>query len=102
MAIGLLFIIKPALGYGQRGVKVISSENPLQEIADARLFDAGDNFLLQEFITPIELKGRPAWFRIYNLFGDIIPCWWHPTTHEFYPVLFIFLLCCGNKTCIRR
>lgn len=84
--LGTRFVIKPALGYGQRGVKIVSSEKPLKDIADARLFDPGDNFLLQEFINPIILKGRPAWFRVYSLFGEIIPCWWNPESHEFYPV----------------
>ncbi|KPJ67293.1 MAG: hypothetical protein AMJ43_05420 [Coxiella sp. DG_40] len=84
--LGSPFIIKPALGYGQKGVKIIHSHRPLKDISDARLFDPGDNFLLQEIIKPVNLNGRPGWFRIYNLFGEIIPCWWHQETHEYWQV----------------
>lgn len=86
LQLGSPFVVKPALGYGQKGVKIISGNRPFKQIADARLYDPGDNFLIQEFVQPIELKGRLAWFRIYNLFGEIIPCWWNPETHEYYHV----------------
>ncbi len=23
---------------------------------------------------------RPGWWRVYYVFGEIIPCWWHPQT----------------------
>ncbi len=81
--LGFPFVIKPALGYGQKGVKVIGKRRTLKEIARARRFDRGDNFLLQEFIEPIKLNGIPAWFRVYHLFGEIIPCWWNPDTNVF-------------------
>ena len=79
--LGLPFVIKPALGYGQKGVKIINRRRPLKDMAQARRFDRGDNFLLQEFIQPAELGGLSAWFRVYHLFGEIIPCWWDPRTH---------------------
>jgi len=77
------FVIKPAVGYGQKGVQIISKSKTLKEINEARLFDPGDNFLLQEFIEPLVIEGKPAWFRVYQLFGEIIPCWWNPETHEY-------------------
>jgi len=69
------FIIKPALGYGQQGV-VKDARGSIKEIASARNFDKGDNFLLQERVNPIELAGKRAWFRVFNVFDTIIPCWW--------------------------
>jgi hypothetical protein len=78
--LGLPFIVKPALGYGQRGVKVIKSWMSLKEVTEARLFDPGDNFLLQEFITPRKLEGTPAWFRVFSLFGETMICWWNTET----------------------
>jgi hypothetical protein len=81
--LGLPFVVKPALGYGQKGVKIIKERISLKEIAQARKFSPGDNFLLQEFIKPIELGGWPAWFRVFNLFGEIMICWWHPVTKEY-------------------
>ena len=80
------FVIKPALGYGQKGVKIIKTKSTLKEVARARRFDIGDNFLLQEFVDPIKLGGKPAWFRVYQIFGEIIPCWWNPQTNFFQQV----------------
>ncbi|MBN1912910.1 MAG: hypothetical protein JW788_00765 [Candidatus Omnitrophica bacterium] len=84
--LGFPFVIKPALGYAREGVKIINSKWTLKEIAEARKYDPGDNFLLQEFIEPKELGGEPAWFRIFHLFGEIIPCWWNPETHIYRQV----------------
>ncbi|MBN2097033.1 MAG: hypothetical protein JW714_00990 [Candidatus Omnitrophica bacterium] len=84
--LGRPFVIKPASGYGQQGVKIINQKPKLKDIAEARKFDEGDNFLLQEYVEPQALEGRPAWFRVYHLFGEIIPCWWDPGTHIFRQV----------------
>ncbi|MBL7131913.1 MAG: hypothetical protein ISS45_11035 [Candidatus Omnitrophica bacterium] len=73
--IGIPFVIKPALGYGQLGV-IRDARGSILEIAQARNFDRGDNFLLQEKIIPIELGRKRAWFRVFNVFNSIIPCWW--------------------------
>ena len=88
--LGTPFIIKPAQGYGQLGV-VREAKGSIKEIAKARKYDRGDNFLLQEKISPISLGGRRAWFRVINVFETIIPCWWddqeqdyeHVTMEEF-------------------
>lgn len=84
--LGFPFVIKPALGYGQRGVKIVDQKGTLKEIAQARKFNMGDNFLLQEYIEPKELNGELAWFRVFHIFGEIIPCWWHPVTHAYRQV----------------
>ena len=86
IGLGSPFVIKPASGYGQQGVRIISQKPNLKDIAEARKFDEGDNFLLQEFVETQELNGSPAWFRVYHLFGEILPCWWHPETHVFRQV----------------
>lgn len=73
--LGVPFVIKPALGYGQLGV-IRNARGTIREIATARHYDRGDNFLLQEKIAPIEVAGRRAWFRGFNVFDTIIPCFW--------------------------
>ncbi|MFC1631871.1 hypothetical protein ACFL1I_07405 [Candidatus Omnitrophota bacterium] len=78
-SLGIPFVIKPACGYGQRGVNV-DAQGTIREIARARNFDRGDNFLLQEKINPIELGGKRAWFRVFHVFDTIIPCWWNDQT----------------------
>ncbi len=83
--LGFPFVIKPALGYGQKGVKIVQRQS-LKEIAEARKFNMGDNFLLQEFIEPSDIGGDVAWFRNFHVFGEVIPCWWHPDTHVYRQV----------------
>ena len=80
--LGLPFIIKPATGFGQKGV-VKNATGSIKEIAQARHFNRGDDFLLQQKIEPIVLMGRRAWFRVYFLFGEIIPCWWDTETGHY-------------------
>ena len=69
------FIIKPASGFGQKGV-IKNANGTITEIAQARHFNRGDDFLLQEKIVPSVISEKQAWFRVYFLFGEIIPCWW--------------------------
>ncbi|MFH1305400.1 MAG: hypothetical protein ABIH74_03250, partial [Candidatus Omnitrophota bacterium] len=76
--LGHLIVVKPALGYGQRGVKITTYEAMREAIAEARKVNMGDTVLVQEFIEPKEINGNPAWFRIFNTFGEITPCWWNP------------------------
>jgi len=85
--LGIPFVIKPALGYGQLGV-IRDARGTIREIAHARNFDRGDNFLLQEKIVPIELGGKRAWFRVFNLFNTIIPCWWNDSENHYEHVLY--------------
>ncbi|MBN3038536.1 MAG: hypothetical protein JW869_03875 [Candidatus Omnitrophica bacterium] len=78
-SLGVPFVIKPACGYARQGV-IEQAHGSIREIAQARNFDPGDNFLLQERIKPIELKGKRAWFRVFHVFDTIIPCWWDDRT----------------------
>ena len=80
--LGTPFVIKPASGFGQKGV-VKNAGGSIAEIAQARHFNRGDNFLLQEKIEPILLGGDQAWFRVYFLFGELIPCWWNTETGKY-------------------
>jgi hypothetical protein len=78
--LGDQIVCKPANGSGSGGV-VIGMEPTEAALADARDYDPDDSFLLQEFVQPLDLDGRPAWFRVYNCFGKIFACFWHPETH---------------------
>jgi len=84
--LGSFFVIKPALGYGQKGVRIVTQKTMRKGIAEARKANMGDSFLAQEFIEPKEINGDPAWFRLYHTFGDITSCWWNPNTHIYRQV----------------
>jgi hypothetical protein len=77
--LGAPFIIKPASGFGQQGV-IKNANGSIAQIAQARHFNRGDDFLLQEKIEPFVIGDKQAWFRVYFLFGEIIPCWWNTET----------------------
>jgi len=78
--LGARFFMKPVMGGGGEGVVKLSS---LEEIARTRLEFPEQKYILQANVVPIELDGRPAWFRVFYAGGEIWPCWWHPTTHVY-------------------
>lgn len=78
--LGPRIVCKPANGSGSGGV-VLDMAGTQAALDDARDYDPDDTYLLQEFVQPLDLEGRPAWFRVYNCFGTILPCFWHPDTH---------------------
>jgi hypothetical protein len=78
--LGERIVCKPANGSGSGGV-VLDFEPTAAGLDAARDYDPDDSYLLQEFVQPLDLAGRPAWFRVYNCFGKVFPCFWHPETH---------------------
>ncbi|MFC1643841.1 hypothetical protein ACFL5C_00740 [Candidatus Omnitrophota bacterium] len=80
--LGTPFIIKPGCGWGHRGVNY-NAKGTVREIATARNFNRGDNFLLQEKIEPVTFDGKRAWFRVFHVFDKIIPCWWDDRTSKY-------------------
>ena len=79
--LGHRMICKPAEGSGSGGV-VLDFEGTRAALDEVRAYDPDDHYLIQEFVTPLDLDGRPAWFRVYNCFGRVFACFWNPTTHE--------------------
>lgn len=80
--LGKHFIIKPSSGFGEKGV-IKNADGSIDEIAKARHFNRGDNFLLQKKVMPVMLGGKRAWFRTYFIFGEAIPCWWDNVTYKY-------------------
>jgi hypothetical protein len=79
--LGTRFVIKPAYGGGGEGV--VSEASAVEDVLRARLEFPDQTYLVQSLITPRELDGRPAWFRVFYVAGEAWPCWWHPSTHAF-------------------
>jgi hypothetical protein len=77
--LGPRIVGKPSHGSGAYGVQ-LDLEPTAAGIAALRDGD-DDDYLLQEFVQPIILDGQPAWFRVYNCFGQVFLCFWHPETH---------------------
>lgn len=80
-ALGKPFVIKPALGYGRRGVIIdATSEADLQR--SAALWPEG-NHLLQRRVVPRVTHGEPAYFRVYFVFGATHLVWWNCFTDRY-------------------
>lgn len=85
--VGDQVVIKPARGWGWKGV-VLGARGDLDAISRARDYDRGDDFLVQRQVpfaalTDDQRTRRPAWWRVFYLFGEIIPCWWNPENGDY-------------------
>jgi glutathione synthase/RimK-type ligase-like ATP-grasp enzyme len=79
--LGAPFVIKPAYGGGGEGV--VAEATTLEQVLQARLEFPDQTYLVQSQIRPCMLGGRPAWFRVFHVDGEVWPCWWHPSTHAY-------------------
>ena len=75
------FVIKPANGYGRGGVVLdASSEKDLLRSVAAW---PDSHYLLQRRIRPRDIKGNPAYFRVYFVFGSVWCSWWNCYTDKY-------------------
>jgi len=83
--LGRPFVIKPARGYGKQGV-ARANAGTIKEIAKARRYDRGDDFLLQRMVVPEWFGHRMGWFRAFYVLGQVTLCWWDTKTEHYAPV----------------
>ena len=74
-ALGMPFVIKPAMGYGRKGLVLDAT----QESDLARSISAWSdrNYLFQRRIVPQERNGEPFYLRAYHVFGSVYLTWWN-------------------------
>jgi hypothetical protein len=53
------------------------------QVQKARQEHPAETMLLQAYVTPRTLDGRPAWFRLLYCAGAVYPCWWDVQTHVY-------------------
>ncbi len=75
-ALGSPFIIKPAMGYGRKGLVLAATTEADLDRSIAAWPDA--NYLFQRRVLPRELNGEPVYFRAYFVFGTVYVSWWNP------------------------
>ena len=83
--VGTPFVVKPA--WGDSGVGVILdgvSEDAL--LASAEQTPNSDAFLIQKRLNPRPLGNHMGWFRLFYICGEVIPCWWDPSSHQYHLV----------------
>ena len=74
-ALGSPFVIKPAMGYGRKGVIVNATSEA--DIGRSAMEWPDTHYLLQERIIPRDLNGSPAYFRVFFVFGAVFYSWWN-------------------------
>jgi hypothetical protein len=80
-ALGVPFVIKPALGYGRRGV-ILDATTEADIERSASLWPDG-HYLFQRRIEARLILGEPAYFRAFFVFGSVWCCWWNCHTHRY-------------------
>jgi hypothetical protein len=79
--LGDKFVLKPARGGGGEGVRMnVSTPDHIQR---ARMEYPEQKYLVQAHIEARSFSGREAWFRVFYVGGDCLPCWWKPSTHVY-------------------
>ena len=80
-ALGIPFVIKPAMGYGRQGLVMdATGESDLTRSESAW---PDRNYLLQRRIVPRERSGTPVYFRVYFVFGSVWLSWWNCYTDQY-------------------
>lgn len=82
--LGEPFVIKPARGYGKKGVILDARQE--KDLARSMAAWPDENYLLQKKIVPRELQGRPAYWRLFHVFGSLWWCWWDCYTDRYSEV----------------
>jgi hypothetical protein len=80
-SLGTPFVIKPGLGYGRKGV--ILDATTEKDLTRSLAAFVNPHYLLQRKITPRDLNGEPAYFRVYFVFGSVWCCWWNCFTDHY-------------------
>lgn len=79
--IGIPFVVKPAHSVETGGLGVLLNASSVEDIYHWHRRYKDFIFILQRQIIPCLMNKRPAWFRVFHVLGEIIPCWWDPATH---------------------
>lgn len=80
--LGVPFVVKPGWGGGALGVNV-NARTKQDLLKCAELAPNSDSFLIQRRIKPKDLEGHIAWFRVFHVLGEVIPCWWEPPFNQY-------------------
>ena len=79
--LGVPFVIKPAMGYGRKGLVMDAIAEA--DLARSEAAWPDQNYLLQRRIIPRDLRGAPVYFRVYFVFGSVWLSWWNCYTDRY-------------------
>jgi hypothetical protein len=81
--VGSPFVVKPSRGGLGIIVDATSKDDVLKSAAAA---PKSDSFMIQQRVVPKPLGDHFGWFRVYYICGQVIPCWWDQSAHEYHLV----------------
>ncbi len=73
--LGQPFVIKPGMGYGRGGVVLDATSE--KDLTRSVATWPDTHYLLQHRVVPRDIKGAPAYFRVYYVFGSVWCSWWN-------------------------
>jgi len=79
--LGQPFVIKPGMGYGRGGVVLDATSE--KDLARSVATWPDTHYLVQHRVVPREIKGAPAYFRVYYVFGSVWCSWWNCYTDNY-------------------
>jgi hypothetical protein len=82
--LGAPFVIKPARGYGRKGV--ILDAMGEKDVERSMALWPDEKYLIQKKIVPRDLDGCPAYWRLFHAFGSLWWCWWNCFTDRYSEV----------------
>jgi hypothetical protein len=81
--LGVPFILKPA--YGGMEDEVLLRARTADDIIAFIENNGSDETIAQEYVVPIVLRKKTAWFRPIYVCGQVIPLWWDPLSRFYRP-----------------
>jgi hypothetical protein len=82
--LGEPFVIKPARGYGRKGV--ILDARAASDLQRSIAAWPDETYLIQRKIIPRNLGLKPAYWRLFYVFGALWWCWWDCFTDRYTEV----------------
>ena len=79
--LGVPFYVKPSHGFACRGV--LSDGREMADIRRSHAIFPDTHYLLQRRVEIAEIAGRPAYWRVFHVLGEVHLCWWHPVTRHY-------------------
>jgi hypothetical protein len=83
--LGVPWMARYAAGYAS-SARIESKSRRVGPAVRSAGFRAGRELVLERALKPALFDGRPAVFRLFHFFGELVPAWWDAAKHRAAPV----------------
>jgi len=77
------FVITSSYGAGNSSDQILLTGSNGDDIYNFVKSNFEDTFVVHEYVRPILLNGKIAWFRPIYVCGTVVPLWWDPMNHYY-------------------